>query len=272
MKRELNGRELQDFIKVRQLRQVRHLRQGFGLIPKLLIIQSATASPIIATYVRMKQAYAGDVLIEVEVAAMTQNRMPDAIRAANADASVHGIIVQLPLDDPGETDAICNQIAAEKDVDGLGKDAVFPSATAEAIDWLLAGYNIELTDKRITLLGNGKLVGAPLAKLWGDHGYHVTVIDETSTAIDKTLLDSDVIVSATGVPRLLTSDRVPTGSVVVDAGTASENGQIVGDVDPFVRTREDVTITPIKGGVGPLTIAVLFDHVIQAALKQAGQL
>lgn len=92
------------------------------------------------------------------------------------------------------------------------------------------------------------------------------LIDETSTAIDETLLDSDVIVSATGVPRLLTSDRVPTGSVVVDAGTASENGQIVGDVDPFVCTREDVTITPIKGGVGPLTIAVLFDHVIQAAL------
>ena len=97
----------------------------------------------------------------------------------------------------------------------------------------------------------------------------VIVLDDTSDAIDDTLLRSDVIVSATGVPRILKSEQVAHGAVVVDAGTASENGQLVGDVDPAVRTRSDVTLTPIKGGVGPLTIAVLFDHVIQAAQKSA---
>ena len=76
---------------------------------------------------------------------------------------------------------------------------------------------------------------------------------------------SDVIVTATGQPHLITADMVKTGAVVVDAGTASEGGVIVGDVDPSLRERSDVTLTPEKGGVGPLTIAVMIDHVIQAA-------
>lgn len=269
MTRELNGSELQGFIKQRQLRQVRNLRQAYQTIPRLAIIMSEQAGKVIDTYVAMKNAYAGDVLIEVQVLRVAQSLMPETINEANDDPGVHGIIVQLPLDDPADTDRLCAMIASHKDVDGLGPRAAFPSATAEAIDWLLAGYNVELEGKQITLLGNGRLVGAPLARLWRQQGLQVIVLDDTSDAIDDTLLRSDVIVSATGVPRILKSEQVAHGAVVVDAGTASENGQLVGDVDPAVRTRSDVTLTPIKGGVGPLTIAVLFDHVIQAAQKSA---
>ena len=120
MTRELNGRELQQFIKVRQLRQVRNLRQEQGIAPKLLIVMSKTASDVIAAYVRMKQRYARDILIDVEIAAVEQSDMISTVQQTNDDASIQGIIVQLPLDDPAGTSEICNAIAPEKDVDGLG--------------------------------------------------------------------------------------------------------------------------------------------------------
>lgn len=272
--RELSGLELQGFIKERQAKQVRNLRQQYHIAPKLLIIMSDTASVVIQTYVRVKQRYADDILIDVEVLATAQHEMAAAIERANADASIHGIIVQLPLQDPSETVTLCNLIAPQKDVDGLGAAAMYPSATAEAIDWLLAGYNIGLAGKRITLLGHGKLVGAPLAVLWSSRGYQVTILDEDSDAdtVSEVLRNSNVIVSATGVPRILKSADVSPGTIVIDAGTASEGGVVVGDAEESLRERNDITITPAKGGVGPLTYTLLFDHVIQAALKAAGRL
>jgi len=272
MAKELNGAELQGFIKQRQLRQVRNLRQEHGIAPKLLIIKSPHASPVIETYVRMKQRYAADIFIDVEVAEVAENKMKEFIQSANTDSNIHGMIVQLPLKYINKTEDICNSIDSNKDVDGLGADAAYLSATAQAIDWLLAGYNIDLAGKHIALLGSGKLVGTPLGNSWKDRGYLVTMLDESSENTATVLQQSDVVVSATGVPRLVTAENVKFGAVVVDAGTASETGQIVGDVDESVRLREDVSITPIKGGVGPLTIAVLFDHVIEACLRRVGQL
>ena len=264
----LNGNELAGFVKQRQARQVRMLRQAHGIIPKLVIIMSQQASPVITTYVRMKQQYGADILIETEVVSCAQSEMPAAIGRANDDAAVHGIIVQLPLEDTSQTEAIVDLIAPEKDVDGLGSRAKFVSATAEAIDWLLAGYSVSLDDKRITLLGNGKLVGRPLAEMWQEAGHNVTVLDRSSTDIDTVLLQSDVIVSATGQPRILHDGNVPKGAIVVDAGTVSEDGRIVGDVAPELEARQDLIITPPKGGVGPLTVVLLFDRVIQACLAR----
>ncbi len=270
--RELNGLELQGFIKERQLRQVRNLRQEHKIIPKLLIVKSPSAGPVIDTYVRMKVAYAKDISIEVEVATVAENDMKEYIAKANVDSTIHGIIVQLPLENKDKIDDICNSIDSTKDVDGLGVNALYPSATAQAIDWLLAGYNVELSGKHIAIVGNGKLVGNPLAHMWKRRGLLVTNLDDTSMNVDEVLLSSDVIVSATGVPRLITSAKVKHGAVVVDAGTASESGQIVGDVAPDVRERTDVMVTPAKGGVGPLTYTVLFDHLIEACLRRAGKL
>jgi methylenetetrahydrofolate dehydrogenase (NADP+)/methenyltetrahydrofolate cyclohydrolase len=152
----------------------------------------------------------------------------------------------------------------------LGEKAEYMSATAEAIDWLLSGYGIDLAGKKITLLGEGKLVGGPLSKMWSERGYAVTVLTRTSEYIDDKLLASEVIVSATGQPKILHSDNVPKGAVVVDAGTVSEDGVIVGDSAPELQVRQDLIITPPKGGVGPLTIVLMFDHVIRACLKRIG--
>lgn len=262
--RLLDGLELASYIKERQAKQVRALRQAWDTFPKLAVIV-CNDDPVIATYVRLKKAYGEDILIETVVYTCTEAEAIEKIALLNADESIHGIIVQLPLSDASMTDKIVNTIAPEKDVDGLGEHAHFVSATASAIDWLAAGYNVTLKDRVIAIVGQGRLVGAPLAKLWHTAGLNVKTYDDTTIDLRSALRGADVIVTATGVPGLVTSDMISPGKVVIDAGTASENGQLVGDVAEDVRERQDLTITPIKGGVGPLTIAALYDNVITAA-------
>jgi methylenetetrahydrofolate dehydrogenase (NADP+)/methenyltetrahydrofolate cyclohydrolase len=264
----LDGRELADYIKERQLRQVRALRQAWNVFPKLAIVQTGEHQ-VSDVYVRMKRLYGEDILVDVDVHIVPMDEVITMIQKLNADPMVHGIIVQLPLLDPTKTDEVVATIIPSKDVDGLGPEADYISATATAIDWLLAGYNVTLKDRQIAIVGNGRLVGAPLAKLWRTAGHSVEVYDDTVEDLGAVLRGAQIIVSATGQPGLITEHMVQPGAVVVDAGTASENGKVVGDVAPSVRERSDLTITPEKGGVGPLTIASLFDNVITSARKVA---
>lgn len=264
----LNGSELADYIKERQAKQVRNLRQSWGVIPKLAIVATID-DPVITTYMNLKRRYGDDIQIDVDVHVIDQKDIPVTVAALNSDTTVHGIIIQLPLVDPGETDTAINMVSPEKDVDGLAEITSFTPATPMAIDWLLNGYNVDLEQKRIAIVGHGRLVGAPLARLWLAQQRDVTVFDESSDDMNVKLRQFDIIVSAAGVPRLIQSDDVKIGAVVIDAATASENGVIVGDVSDEVRERDDVTITPKKGGVGPLTVAALFDNVIAAARKIA---
>lgn len=268
MARQLNGAELAGFIKERQAKQVRALRQAHNIIPRLAILMTPKANDVIGLYVRVKHEYGEDILIETVVHVCEQPYMVQAIEQLNTDDSVQGIIVQLPLDNPADTDTIMNTIAPEKDVDGLGSGAVYRSATADAINWLCGGYGVELQNANIAIVGQGRLVGKPLTAMWQVAGYAVTPIDVHTEGREAILRQADVIVSAAGVPRLITNDNVKHGAVVIDAGTTSENGSVVGDVDDAVRERADVSITPKIGGVGPLTVALLFDHLIQACLKK----
>ena len=228
---------------------------------------------------RLKEKYGEDILIEVERRKVDVELMKEEIRKANLDESVHGIIVQLPLENKSgeklsknETEAILNEISKEKDVDGLNGGDFVP-ATAQAINWLLAGYNISLEGKKVAVVGQGRLVGAPLSKMFEKSGVMVSKFDEfNSEEMVKTLKDFDVVITAVGKPGLITSEMLKSKAVVVDAGTSSEGGEIKGDVSDEVRkNRKDLTITPIKGGVGPLTVASLIDNVIVAARKVANQ-
>lgn len=266
MAKLLNGSELAGFIEERQAKQVRGLRQAWHTFPKLVILMTPAASAASEAYVRLKRSYGEEILIETVVDTVPATELPEAIERYNRDETVHGIIVQLPLDDPSKTDEIVALIDPAKDVDGLGPNAKFESATAEAINWLLTGYGVELANRQLAIVGQGRLVGAPLARMWQASGYEVATFDDTTENLAVALEDAQVIVTATGVPRLITPEMVPLRAVLVDAGTASENGVLVGDVDPAVRERSDVTITPERGGVGPLTIAALYDHVITAAI------
>ena len=266
--KELNGRELAGFIKERQARDVRSLRQSLRVQPKLAIIVTVD-HPAIEVYMRMKRRYGYDIQIDVDVHRIEQAEVPALIKQLNADASVHGIIVQLPLADPAQTQEICDMVAPTKDVDALGRHAALDPATPLAILWLLAGYNISLDGKKIVLVGRGKLVGAPLERMLSASGQDVTVVDRQTREPADVISQADIIVTATGVPGLVTASMIKQGAVVVDAGVAGEQGKTVGDLAPDVYERDDLTITPTKGGVGPLTICALFENVIRAARASA---
>lgn len=260
----LRGDELALFVKQRQAKQVRGLRQADRTNPCLAII-TCGRTPVIDTYTRVKQRYGKDILVEVDVYDETITSAPERIASLNADTNVHGIIVQLPISDPQQTDYLLQLIDPAKDVDGLGATPRFTPATPMAIEWLLVGYGVDIKQP-IALVGAGRLVGGPLAMLWRQQGLDITVFDESNAhELAMRLPQFPIVVSATGVPGLITSQMLAPGAVFVDAGTASEDGVIKGDGAADVRERSDLTITPVRGGVGPLTVAALFDNVITAA-------
>lgn len=264
----LKGSELVEFIKERQAKQVRGLRQAHNIAPKLAIIH-VKDDPVINTYVRLKQEYGQEIAIDVDIHNIPQSEALTLIRQLNQDVSVHGIIVQLPLEDVDQTSEILNAVAPEKDVDALGERAVLDPATPMAILWLLAGYNVELKGKRVLLIGRGRLVGAPLEQMLKNSGVSVDVADRTTEDLAEKTMQADIIITATGSPAILYPHMVKPKAVIVDAGVASEDGKTVGDVAPEMYDRDDITITPQKGGVGPLTVCALFDNVLRAARAQA---
>lgn len=265
--RLLNGAELAGFIKERQLHAVRGLRQANGVIPKLAIIRT-NPDPVVDSYMKLKQSYGADILIEVDVHTIEQAEALERIQQLNRDDSVHGIIVQIPLPDPSQTTEILNAVAADKDVDGLSKGASFDPATPMAINWLLAGYNVNLAGKKLIIVGHGRLVGLPLARIWRESELEVEVADKQTENLAELTLQADVLVTATGVPGLIKKDMIKPNVILVDAGVATDSNGLIGDVAPEVRELPDITITPEKGGVGPLTVCALFENVIRSARQK----
>lgn len=262
----LNGSELAEFIKERQAGQVRGLRQANGIAPKLAIIRT-NPDPVVDSYMKLKQGYGEDILVDVDVHTIDQSEALQRIEELNTDSSVHGIIVQIPLPDPSGTTDVLNSVTPEKDVDGLGEQTVWDAPTPIAINWLLAGYNVEMRGKKLVIVGHGRLVGKPLAKIWQASGLDVTIADKQTENLSDLTREADVLVCATGTPELITKDMIKPDAVIVDAGVATDKNGLVGDVAAEVRELPNIKITPEKGGVGPLTVCALFDNVIRAARK-----
>ena len=255
----LDGKELAGFIKERQAHVVRAMKKK----PTLLIIRDSD-NPVITKYVNLKMKYGEDIGVKViDFRAQNSDEIRSKILEANEDAEISGMILQLPIIEKEKTDELTNLIAPSKDVDGLSAQGDFDSATATAINWLLSGYDIPLAGSKIAIVGRGKLVGAPLFKMFSNSGFDVSLFHRGD---DLTKLKQyDIIITATGVPGLISSSMLKPGATLVDAGTASEDGVLKGDASDEVRARTDLkAITPIKGGVGPLTVTCLFEHVIQA--------
>lgn len=261
----LNGSDLAEFIKERHAHQVRALASQ-KITPKLAIIR-ANSDKVVDIYMRLKTSYGKDIGAVVEVHDINQAQAKEVITKLNADKTTHGIIVQLPLPNTSETDQILNAVDPKKDVDGLSVNTTFDAATPTAIVWLLNGYNIELKDKKILVVGQGRLVGAPLFKMLKQSNYDVTTADKATADLPRLAAQADIVISATGRAGLITADMLKQGAVVVDAGTSTDNNGVVGDIAADVRKREDLTITPESGGVGPLTVCALFENLIRAASK-----
>lgn len=258
--KELNGKELAGFIKERQA----HVVRGMKKKPTLLIIRDSD-NPVITKYVNLKIRYGEDIGVKViDYRANNSDDIREKILSANKDSEISGIILQLPILEKEKTDELTALIAPEKDVDGLSGNGNYDSATATAINWLLAGYDIKVATSKIAIVGRGKLVGAPLYKMYTNSGYNASLFHRGDDL--SQLKDYDIIITATGKPGIITSDMVAPGAVIVDAGTASEDGVLKGDVAEAVRERKDLTaITPKIGGVGPLTVTCLFEHVLNAS-------
>ena len=266
---KLDGRELAGYIKQRHFAYISALPQN-SPTPHLAIVDidgdpSSNNKEVVSNkFVQLKQEYGEDVGADVSLHQPGPDAAEDTIRHLNDVASVHGILVQLPLPANAGSREPSRHITPEKDVDALNPSSVFNAPTPAAILWLLSGYGIDWHDKTIGLIGQGRLVGKPLAQMLRQSGIDPLVCDKNTGSIEEVFRHSDIIITATGEPRLIKREHIPEGSIVVDAGAANKDGVIVGDVDPAVSDREDITISPVPGGVGPLTVCALFDNLLSA--------
>ena len=194
---------------------------------------------------------------------MSPGEIGQVIERFNNDSSIHGIIIQLPLCEWLDQETTLNFVTKSKDVDGLVSGSGFVAPTVQSILWLLDAYVSDIGSKKIALVGKGRLVGAPLEKELIKRG----IIPQIFTKDDslETLSEYNVIISATGMPSLLTSNYIQPGAYVFDAGTAEENGAIHGDAHDELYGRDNISITPTKGGVGILTVRALFENVLLVA-------
>ena len=249
----LDGRDLAGFIQQRHSGVVR----GLGIPPQLAIVRTGDDEAT-SRYLRSKRRYGEDIGAEVTFHAETPATILDRIGALNRDDSVTGIIVQLPLADRSLTAQALAAVAPGKDVDGLGPDSPFETATPKAALWLLAAYNIDLKG-RIVVVGQGRLVGKPLADRLEASGCEVVRCDINTLDLAAETRTADIIFTGTGRPSLIKPDMVKTGAVVVDTGSP------VGELDPALYDRSDLILTPNPGGIGPMTVAALFDNLLIAA-------
>jgi methylenetetrahydrofolate dehydrogenase (NADP+)/methenyltetrahydrofolate cyclohydrolase len=254
-----------------------------GVVPTLAIVFAANDERTDA-YIRAKQDAAARLGIAVQIHAFPAGMeltgaLTDAITDANGDPAVHGIIVQLPLPAGVDEDTILNVVAPEKDVDGLtstneaaldaGRE-LFTPATPLAILQLLSTYHIPLDGTTVAVVGQGRLVGAPLAAMLRNRGAIVRTADETTPDIASVTKGADVVVVATGTPNLITPAHIDGRSILIDAGLTNVDGTLVGDVSDEAKQVARLA-TPAVGGVGPVTVASLLANVVLAAEYQALQ-
>lgn len=186
----------------------------------------------------------------------SEEKIIETIEELNNQESVTGIIVQLPLPESIHVDRVLNSVAAHKDVDGLRKGSDFTPPTVCAILKLLEAYDIILRDKKISIVGKGRLVGAPLYEELRQLKLDVTACDESIEDLTSCTLGADILISATGEPHLIQPSMVKDGAVVIDVDA---------DVQYEAVAEKVAYITPQKGGVGPLTVACLLENVVTAA-------
>jgi len=242
----------------------------------------ATADESAAWYTRAI-ARAGDkVGIDVRVERLADDASAATVRAAlqrlSADDTVHGIILQMPLPPGVDGVELATAIAPEKDVDGanpvsLGRLTAglpaFAPATAAAVLRILDDHGVELAGRRAVVVGRSLVVGKPAAMLLLARDATVTVCHSRTRDLKHHVKDAEILVVAAGHPGLITGSMLRPGAVVVDVGINVVDGKLVGDVDFESARRVASAITPVPGGVGPLTNALLLAHLARAAHAQA---
>lgn len=238
-------------------------------------------SPVTAKYLARKKAVAEQVGVKfLEVSVRADETMQDvqsAVSALVADDSISGILVQLPLPSHIDTKAVLNLIPSDRDPDVLSLAAreLFENGTGilppviEAMREILMQNSVVIRGKHAVVVGEGNLVGKP-ARIWLEHeGAEVSVVTEHTRDSKSTLRTADIVVCGAGVPGLIQPDMLKDGVVLLDAGTTDVGGSLSGDADPVCAEKCSI-FTPVPGGIGPLTIVMIYKNLLTLAKQKAG--
>ena len=252
----LDGRDVADYIKQRHVGMV----SGLNFQPRLSIIRSKD-NEAGDRYLKMKRKYGEDIGVAVDLYVETSGTIMRRIKELGDDDAVTGIIIQLPLADAAITDRALAAIPPAKDVDGLAPGTTFEAATPKAALWLLASHNIDLAG-RIVVVGQGRLVGKPLADRLVASGHDVVRCDIDTKDLKAETIQADLLFTGTGQEHLIKPGMIKLGAVLVDTGSPRN------EFDPALYERDDLTLTPNPGGVGPMTVVSLFDNLLIAAQQK----
>jgi methylenetetrahydrofolate dehydrogenase (NADP+)/methenyltetrahydrofolate cyclohydrolase len=275
--RRIDGKSLAGKVEAQVRQGVEDLKRKKNVTPGLATILVGE-DPASKMYVRLKHKACERVGILAEdhnlPATTTQEELMRVIRQLNSRTDVHGILLQLPL--PGHLDAKAAMLAIDpaKDADGfhpcnmgkllIGEEGLVP-CTPKGVIRALEEYNVDIQGKHAVIVGHSNVVGKPMAAMLINRNATVSVCHVFTDDLKKYTQDADILVVGTGVKHLIREDMVKEGAVIFDVGITEENGKVYGDVDFDNVIRKASLITPVPGGVGPMTIAILLDHVLAAA-------
>lgn len=273
--RPLDGKALAKQMEAALGAEVERLRRSTGQVPGLAVILVG-ADEASAVYVKRKQEACLRVGFRSKEfrlpAATSEGDLLDLIARMNADAEVHGILVQLPLPDHISKARVLHAISPAKDVDAFHPESVghaligdetYAPCTPQGVLLLLDAAGIGLPGTEVCIVNHSNLIGKPLAALLINRDATVTVCHKRTRDVKAHTRRADVVVTATGVPGLLTADHIKAGAVVVDVGLSRVGGKLLGDVALDVWQKAS-WVTPVPGGVGPMTIAVLLENTLRS--------
>lgn len=261
----------------REVKERAALLASKGVKPGLAVVLVGD-DPASQVYVRQKEKACDEVgfasFMRYLPASTDERELLDLIDGLNSDPAVHGILVQLPLPKHIDKDRVAEAIRPEKDVDGfhpinvgrltLGIETMEP-CTPKGIVYLLEHYGIDIEGKRAVVVGRSNIVGKPVSLLLLSRNATVTVCHSRTKDLPDVTRQADILVAATGKPKMIDSSMVKGGAVVVDVGITRTQSGLIGDVD-FDAVKEMASyITPVPGGIGPMTIAMLLLNALKAA-------
>lgn len=277
--RLMDGRALAKRLRDGIAERVERIKSVTGITPCLATVLVGS-DPASVTYTRMKRRRCEEVGIEprrIELpATATTDQLVRLITDLGRDDAVHGILVQHPVPRPIDKRAAFEAIPLAKDIDAVSSAALgrvilgmpaFPSCTPAGIMRLLAEYDIELKGAKAVVIGRSPILGRPMASMLINAHATVTLCHSHTRDLPQLVRGADVLIAAVGKAGFVQGDWIKPGAVVIDAGYNEGN---VGDVDFESAVERASLITPVPGGVGPMTIATLLDNTVQAAAEQAG--
>ncbi|MBE0476328.1 MAG: bifunctional methylenetetrahydrofolate dehydrogenase/methenyltetrahydrofolate cyclohydrolase FolD [Coriobacteriia bacterium] len=279
--RIIDGAGVAAAMRQRLAEEVSRMRAG-GVEPALAVVVVGD-DPASRAYVRSKEKACAEVGIRSEKHAMpagtTQEELLGLVGRLNEDPAVDGILVQLPLPDHIDEQAVIRAISPAKDVDGFHPENIgnllvgkptFEPCTPRGVMVLLQEAGVELSGKEAVVVGRSNIVGKPVALMLQKENATVTVCHTRTADVGSHLARADVVVVAAGRPSVVDGTHIKEGAVVVDVGINRVDGKLVGDVDFESAARKASAITPVPGGVGPMTVAVLMENTVKAARQRAG--